>query len=196
MARSLEDILAEFGPSDQVIFEPVKPEVHKDAETRLPPTFLPSSHPFDYFTLFLFNTITTNTNQYAATQRLHITEDRARKWDTVIVDELYVLIGAVIYMGMHDEPNPAMYWTTDKTKGPLHTLSHHISLRRYEQIKRYCHISWSESDQRTGYDLPTNKRWWYKLEPLASSIQASSQQYYNPSSKVSIDEIMVRCSGR
>ena len=180
-ARSLEDILAEFEPIDQVIFEPVDIEAHKDAQALLPPTFLPSSHPFDYFALFftpkLIETITKNTNQYAAIQRLHIIEERVRKWDTLIMEELYVFIGALIYIGIHEEPRLDMYWNTDKDKGPLHTLIHHISLQRYKQIKRYCHISCSESDQRAGYDLPTNKRWWYKLEPLASSIQASSQQY-------------------
>ena len=112
------------------------------------------------------------------------------------MEELYVFIGALIYIGIHKEPSLAIYWNTDKDKGPLYTLPHHISLRRYEQIKRYCHISCSESDLRAGYDLPTNKRWWYKLEPLASSIQASSQLYYTPSSEVSIDEIMVQCFGR
>jgi len=99
-------------------------------------------------------------------------------------------------MGVHDEPQYDMYWNTDFNKGPLHTISSHISLRRFEQIKRYCHISCSESDKQKGYHLPGNKIWWYKLEPLASAIQKSSQKYYSPSSDVSIDELMVRCFGR
>ena len=82
-ARSLEDILAEFKPIDQVIFKPVDIEAHKDAQALLPPTFLSSSHPFDYFALFftpeLIETITKNTNQYTAIQRLHIIEERVRK---------------------------------------------------------------------------------------------------------------------
>jgi hypothetical protein len=89
-----------------------------------------------------------------------------------------------------------MYWNTDINKGPLHTLPSHMSLRRYQQIKRYCHISCHQSDQSAGYHLPSNKRWWYKLEPLASAFQSSFQQYYSPSSEVSIDELMVRCFGR
>ena len=89
-----------------------------------------------------------------------------------------------------------MYWNTDFTRGPLHPIPNHISLCRFEQIKRYCHISCPESDERNGFHLPTNKMWWYKLEPLASSIQAASQCYYSPSSEVSIDELMVQCYGR
>jgi len=89
-----------------------------------------------------------------------------------------------------------MYWNTDFNKGPLYSIPNHISLCRFEQIKRYCHISCSKSDERNGYYLPSNKIWWYKLEPLASAIQKSSQKYYSLSSDVSIDELMVRCFGR
>ena len=71
-----------------------------------------------------------------------------------------------------------------------------MSLNRFQQTKRYCYISNSESDQEQGYHLPNNKIWWYKLEPLALSIQAFSQSYYSPSFEVSIDELMVQCFGR
>ena len=129
-ARSLEDILAEFGSIDQVIFEPVQLEPHKDAQALLPPTFLPDSHPFDYFTLYftpeLFETITKNTNQYAAIQRIHVVEERLREWDSLVLEELYVFIGATIYMGIHEEPSLDIYWNTDINKGPLHTLPRHI----------------------------------------------------------------------
>jgi hypothetical protein len=199
-ARTLDEILAEFGPVDQVVFEPIELESHKDAQALLPATFSSQSHPYDYFALFftleLVQLITTHTNQYAAMQRLHKNQERQREWNNLIADELYVFIGALIYMGVHHEPNISMYWNTDKNKGPIHAISQHLSLRRYEQIKRFCHISDSERDSREGFNLPTNKKWWYKLEPLASRLQASFQVYYAPSSEVSIDEIMVRCFGR
>lgn len=112
------------------------------------------------------------------------------------MEELYVFIGAIIYMGVHEEPQIEMYWNTDFNKGPLHSISSRLSLCRFEQIKRYCHISNPKNNEKAGYHLPSNKIWWYKVEPLASSIQASSQRYYSPSSEVSIDELMVRCFGR
>jgi hypothetical protein len=198
--QSLEDILREFGPITGVSYEPFKCEPKQAARAVLPPSFPQNPRPFDYFSLFftheLFRTITTNTNRYAAIQRLRVPQERAREWTDLLVEELYTFLGAIIYMGVHDEPALEMYWNTDFNKGPLHTISSHISLCRFEQIKRYCHISCLESDERAGYYLSTNKIWWYKLEPLASSIQASSQRYYSPSSEVSIDELMVRCFGR
>jgi Transposase IS4 len=198
--RTLDDIVAEFGPINQVVFEPVQLEPSTPARALLPHQFLATSHPFNYFTLFftpeLFSTITKNTNRYAAIQRMQAIAERQREWNDLITEELYVFIGAIIYMGIHTEPDIAMYWNTDFNKGPLHPISQYITLRRFEQIKRYCHISCSESDQTAGYHLPTNKKWWYKVEPLASSLQASFQHYYSPSSEVSIDELMVRCFGR
>jgi hypothetical protein len=162
-ARSLDDILAEFDPIDQVIFDPIELELHRDAQPLLPPTFLSTSSPFDYFTLFftptLFDTITTNTNRYAAMQRIYLREEGMREWTDLLVEELYVFIRAIIYMGIHEEPDTSMYWNSDFNKGPLHSIPCHISLRRYQQIKRYCHISRSRSDESTGYHLPSNKRW-------------------------------------
>lgn len=198
--RTLEDILLEFGPVGQVLYEPFQPEEPKrDATVHLPPTFPIRPHPYDYFALFftpdLFETITRNTNQYTAIQRM-CGEPGQREWSNMLTEELYVFIGTIIYMGVHEEPRISMYWNTDFDKGPLHSIPSHISLSRFEQIKRYCHISCSESDKRAGYHLTNNKRWWYKVEPLASTLQASFQQYYSPSSEVSIDELMVRCFGR
>jgi hypothetical protein len=199
-AHSLEDILLQLGPISDVSYEPFQPEQPTQERAVLPPSFPQKPRPFDHFSLFftpnLFQTITTNTNRYASLQRLHISEESVREWSDLLLEELYVFLGVIIYMGVHEEPRIEMYWNTDFNKGPLHSISNHMSLNRFQQIKRYCHISNSEYDQEQGYHLPSNKIWWYKLEPLASSIQASSQRYYSPSSEVSIDELMVRCFGR
>ena len=199
-ALSLEDILLQLGPITDVSYEPFKCETSQPAQALLPASFPRNPYPFDYFSLFftrdLFQTITTNTNRYASKQRLHITKERARQWTDLLMEELYVFVGTMIYMGVHEEPRVEMYWNTDFNTGPLHSITSHISIHRFQQIKRYCHISCPESDERAGYYLPSNEKWWYKLEPLASSIQASSRRYYSPSSEVSIDELMVRCFGR
>jgi len=114
----------------------------------------------------------------------------------MLVEEFYVFIRVIIYIGVHYEPSIEMYWNSDFNKGPLHTITSYITIVRFQQIKRYCHISNPIVDEEAGRHLPSNKQWWYKLEPLASTIQASAQRYYSPSSTVSIDELMVRCFGR
>jgi hypothetical protein len=102
-----------------------------------------------------------------------VPQERAWEWTDLLVEELYVFIGVVLYMGVYYEPQIELYWNSDFNKGPLYLIIAHIGLCRFEQIKRYCHISCSENDECNKYYLPTNKIWWYKLEPLASSIQAS-----------------------
>ena len=134
-------------------------------------------------------------NKYTAIYRTNI-EEGQREWTDLLMEELHVFISAIIYMGVHEEPEVSLYWNTDFNIGPIHSIPTHISLRRFQQIKRYCHISCPESDEQNGYHLPSNKVWWYKVEPLASALQASFQRYYSPSSEVSIDELMVRCFGR
>jgi hypothetical protein len=198
--HTLEDILNEFKTLDQVQFDPFKPEAHTKARANLPQSFLSLSqpHPLDYFNLFLtddlWKTITTNSNRYAAFQQRTNPEERRRPWKNLIPEELRVFVGAAIYMGIHKEPQIEDYWNTDIKGGPLHTIPIHISLCRFEQIKRFLHISDAEEDIRTGRDC--SDQWWYKLEPLASALQRSFAQFYTPSSEVSIDEIMVQCFGR
>lgn len=100
-----------------------------------------------------------------------------------------------LYMWIHKEPRTRMYWNTDFNQGPLHTIQSHYSLRRFKQIKRHCHIPRPERDQKRGITC-SHKIRWYKMEPLASVLQASFQRIYSPSSEVSIDELMLRCFGK
>jgi hypothetical protein len=100
-----------------------------------------------------------------------------------------------LYMGIYKEPRTRMYWNTDFNQGPLHTIANHYSLRCFGQNKRYCPISRPERDQKRGIS-GRYKIWWYKIEPLASALQASFQRIYSPSSEVSIDELMLRCFGK
>ncbi len=62
-----------------------------------------------------------------------------------------------------------------------------MSLKRFEQIKRYLHIF---------SPIATINNYFEKLEPLLSKVHDVSKQLYTPNSNVSVDEMMVRFSGR
>ena len=196
--RTLEDILNEFGPSDQVQFDPFQPEAPRKARANLPHWFPSQPEPIDYLHLFLtddlWQTITTNSNRYAAFQHRTNLKERHRAWKNMIPEELRVFVGALIYMGIHKEPQIKDYWNTDIHLGLLHTIPFHMSLRRFEQIKRFLHISDAEDDIRQGRD--NSPEWWHKLKPLTSALQHSFMKWYTLSSIVSMDELMVRCFGR
>jgi hypothetical protein len=42
-----------------------------------------------------------------------------------------MFLGVIIYMGVYEEPDIKMFWNTDFNKGPLYTVSNHISLCRF-----------------------------------------------------------------
>ena len=107
--QALEDILHEFGPIDQVLYTPFQTEdPPRSAQALLPPTFPTNPYPYDYFALFftpdLFRTITTNTNRYGNIQRIHAVKEGLRECSDLLIKELYVFIGVIIYMGIHKEP--------------------------------------------------------------------------------------------
>ena len=168
----LQEILDEFKIPDQVHFNPFQPEEYRKARSNIPSSFPTQPHPFDYFSLFwtddIWNLITTNSNRYAAFQRRTISTERQRPWTDLIPDELRVFIGATIYMGIHQEPQIKDFWNTSIDIGPLYSIPFHISLCRYEQIKRYMYISNVEEDIQQQHD--SIDKWWYKLEPLASTL--------------------------
>jgi hypothetical protein len=128
--RSLEDILLSLGPITGILYKPFQTEPKQAARALLPTSFPLNPHLFDYFSLFftceLLQTITANTNRYASIQKLHVLQERAQEWTDLLVEELYVFLGVIIYIGIHKEPQIEIYWNTDFNKGPLHSIASHI----------------------------------------------------------------------
>ena len=168
-----DQLITEFGDLKSIQYEPFQPEQTRPAEALLLSNFLTNPLPSDYFNLFftsdLFDLIVRNTNKYAAIQRLD-KEEKGREWHDLNSAELRVFIRVIIYMGVHLKPETSWYWNTDIAKGPIHSILSYLPLRRFQQIKRYLHISCSETDKSRGYDQPNNKVWWYKVEPLAACL--------------------------
>jgi hypothetical protein len=132
--RSLQEILDEFSPLIDIMYEPVKVEDYREAYARLPPTFMEHFHLYNYFALFftpnLFNLITKNTNEYTAIHRTNV-EEGQREWTDLLIEELYVFISVIIYIGVYDEPKVSMYWNIDFNIGPLYLIPTYILLRRF-----------------------------------------------------------------
>ncbi len=111
--RSLNEILHLLGLITNVKFDPFKPEPKQVVRAVLSSSFPKNAHPFNYFSLFfildLFLTITTNTNRYANTQKIRVLQERVRDWLDLLIEELYVFLGVIIYMGVHKEPQNEIY---------------------------------------------------------------------------------------
>jgi len=154
----------------------------------LPPQYdVNFSKPINLFLLFFTNnmldTIVTNTNLYSLTKNAGAV---GRQWQNINRRELIIWIALVIYQGLFKLPSINQYWNEDP-KLPIHNISKQMTLKRFEQIKRYLHVS---------SPAATINNYFEKLEPLLSKIRDVSKQLYTPSSNVSVDEMMVRFSGR
>ena len=85
----------------------------------------------------MLDTIIKNTNLYALSKDAGAT---GRRWLDLTRKELLIWIVLVIYQGLFKLPSLDQYWN-ENGKLPIHPISKQMSLKRFEQIKRYLHIS-------------------------------------------------------
>ena len=179
--RKLDEILAEL-PSREALEARIQ---LLQPSSRPPQLQLPSGldidSPYALFTLFIgedtIKYISQSTNEYARRKRAgESSPGSGRYWtDTTVVD-IKIFLGILIYIGVHRSPRIESYWCQEPDE-PLHTPRRYMSLFRFQQIKRFIHISRLEADS-SYKQQPKDKRWWYKLEPLASLWESAAQRYY------------------
>lgn len=206
-ALGLQGVMEEAKPLKDVQFEAFDPGEPRESKVNIPFNI----DPFDPLVLLdlfippeIYTTIAENTNLYAIAHNAPTapTPTNRRYWWPTNANEIRVLFGIFYYMGVHREPNYTMYWETPKPNGPIHALSKHMSLNRYENLRRYLHVSkpaseMSESPQPHLEDsLEDEELWWWRLEPMISTFREGCQRCLTPGTAVAIDEIMVRFHGR
>jgi Transposase IS4 len=208
--RPLATVLADIPLLESVVFEPLNTGPEREPQLQLP-SDIDIDNEYALFSLFwpedLWQTISRNTNMYTVIQRVsHPQSKGSRPWFDTSVLEIKVFIATLIYMGLHDSKRTDLYWKSDLESGPIHTPQLYISLKRFEQIKRYLHISQplgeniSEPiDLESASQVPDEymeKMWWYKVNPLANIFWSAYRKYYIPGTNLAIDELIIRCFGR
>jgi hypothetical protein len=122
-------------------------------------------------------------------------------------------------MGVHREPNYRIYWEVPKPNGLVHALSKHMTINRYENIRRFLHISKPilepamenrpplfvfepctkapqpqdclEDSSEEEELVDDGNIWWWRLEPLLSTFCTACWLHLVLGTKVAIDEIIV-----
>ena len=160
------------------------------------PDHIEQNDPYGLFCLFFNDTtlsaIRDNTNQYAECFASLADKPFARKWYPTTVGELQAYIGTYIWMGLHPESAISDFWNTDPDKGPLHDrLRESISLKRWQQIDRFLHIS-----PPIHQDQDHTESLFDKLEPLNDSLRQLFKQYWNTGTHLAVDETIQRFMGR
>jgi len=185
------------------------------AQARIP-VGTDTTSPLAYFKLFVSdNTIcelVKNTNLYAEKKNAGI--GTSRTWHATHERELKVWFAIIIYMGLHRNsaktPRPNLYWNpeSDCMASPMRFMS----LTRFEQIKRFFHISKvedlgepaSHTSSTSSSKSPNPPRlakrpapaWYEKVEPMAVPLQLASQKYLLPATEIAVDEMMVKFMGK
>jgi len=140
-----------------------------------------------FFTTSMLDILVQNTNLYANEKDARTArKGKGRRWYPISQHELSVWIALHIYISLGDTSNIKSYWDTDKFC--IHRPMQYMSWYRFEQIKRYFHVS-----------VPTIEpiNYWYsKLSPLFEHLRAKFKAYCIPSSNVSVDEMMKAFTGR
>ena len=205
-------------------FEPIRRRGMREAQVQL--GHIEDSSFASIFTQFfdraMLETIIANTNAYALSKDA----GQGRPWTNLVMKELHIFLAILIYLGLYPQNGIEELWNTDST-GPVHEISKEITLKRFQQIKRYLHISKPQDNNLQSHNpqgnnsqvnipqannpqvnnhLANNSQannsqvkknpYYTKVEPLLSHICDTSKKLYIPSSNVSVDEMMVRFSGR
>lgn len=208
-------ILAKIPNPKDVRFDPV-PAMPKAPQVKLPPD-IDITSPYALFSLFftenLWKVLTDNTNLYAFMKERKNNNIHHRTWRSVTPNEMKIFVGIQIYMGITREPAVKDYFNEIPGKGAIHPTSYVMSQYRYEQLRRYFHISEppevtpgiisthcppEPTPEQEYYmsDEQLSRIWWHKVHFVLDMLRRVSKRYYVPSSNVAIDESMVRCFGR
>ena len=144
--------------------------------------------PCDFISL-----LANNTNLYAEKKRAEL-GDGGRDWTPVTAGDIYIWIGIQIHMGLLGL-SPSIYWNHDDLLLPKDGLPtvHFMSQTRFEQIKRYLHISPASSSSKS---ITPTQPWYHKVEPLLTQMKKAAQAYWLPSSNTTFDEAMILFTGR
>ena len=112
-----------------------------------------------------------------------------RTWFPTTVNEFRAYLGVTIWMGLHAESSILEFWNIDPLKGPIYRqVLDYISLKRWQQIDRFFHISKPSLAQK--------ETLFAKLEPLSDTLRQIFKKYWKPGTHLAVDEIITRFLGR
>jgi hypothetical protein len=111
---------------------------------------------------------------------------RQNDWKPTYASEIYLFFAILIYMTIHIEPSIEHYWSTSPTS-PTHPITRFMSRNRFQLLyRRFC--IWDTENPPIGV--------FNKINDFSAHLQETSTQYWKPAAEISIDEAMVRFSGK
>ena len=110
---------------------------------------------------------------------------RARGFNPLTVGAFYRYLGCLVYMGIYKYPEIRDYWKRN-------VIGTRLGLSRDRLKEIQVIFTFRNPDI---LPMPPSDPWWFRLEPLASSIRDSCQRYWILGAKLAVDEGMIPYHG-
>jgi hypothetical protein len=139
--------------------------------------------------------IVVETNRYAeqfinSRGSLFTFRSPVRQWRPVMENEIYVVLGLFLLMGIIQKPTLQTYFSRRRiliTPG----FGEVISRDRFELIMKFLHFS--DNTNKANYEDPAKL---YKIFPVLSHLNYKFQKLYLPGQNISVDEYLTLWKGR
>ena len=158
---------------------------------------LPQTSLFDIFSLFCPRQMVDDWVQYTNARYVKLPRHaegprtkrcRQNTWKPTSADEIYLFLGILIYMTVFPVPRVSLYWDTS-SKTPNHPIARFMSRDRFQLLYRnFC--TWD-----TDADVP-GRLVFDKIHEWDEHVKSISTLYWRPASEISVDEAMIRFTGR
>ena len=197
--QRLENASSQNKPSMESILHTIKPfSINYSPIThqnRSSVTTLPVNQsiktPLDFFKLFItsdmISMIFEHTNMKAEDSKI---TGKHRVWILTTSVDIEVFIGILLFMGLIRLRDTENYWDLHSDLHGDPEISQHMSLKRWQQIKRFFKLSNSRIEPNFLI------HWICKLEPISTLFQQHCQRYIRPVRDVAVDEQLILFKGR
>ena len=130
----------------------------------------------------------TNANAAAFMEMVLDNLSSTRPWHPLTRNELIVWLGTLFFMGRHPEYNREYHWQTGIPG--MGRLKYVMSKNRWEQIHRFFRIN------PKGLERQSGQPWYYKVDPLLTTVRENIRNAVVPASWLAVDELMIPFQGR
>ena len=132
-----------------------------------------------------------NCTHLRRTSRLHVSGSLS-----ITVKELRAYIRVYIWIGVYKETAVEDFWNTNRKKGAIHDeVRAYITLKRWQQIARFLHLSIPHARYPADYSNPKESPF-EQLEPLKETLRKRFKLYWKPATHLADGETIQRYMGR
>jgi hypothetical protein len=136
---------------------------------------------------------------------------RENQWRPTSAEEIYLFLGILIYMGIHHETNMKRYWSHSfDQEDPIYLFTRHMPRDRFLLLFRRLRIfspagldrpaalsgSYGRRHRRTQPQEDLMPSVYRQVDRWSKHIQETGDSMYVPGSDLTVDEAMVRFTGR